>query len=281
MDIFRCRHDSHEKFEYKVSALHILERKRCFPHGCVYFRWRCRLLEKGKACYRGYSHVGRLCPGCQYFFEDKINNRPELRVNEQEYQAWHERYQEFAEWVEKMQNRQVNVLATLSAVKPRFQRVLYPKTSALHLRGFQLAFSEAFIEMDHFEDECYAVIGRTVQDRIKLAAGAKLEFRATFTLNRGRVLLEKLHGFEVVEAPTDAVEWNSSAALVARTIAVGFDWQPAKCLKCKYGVLTDVEDRRQPHIIERRQLYCLQGMPDPEVCPLVPGRALGEDECQK
>jgi hypothetical protein len=69
--------------------------------------------------------------------------------------------------------------------------------------------------------------------------------------------------------------------LVARTVATGFLWQPAKCLKCKFGVLADVEDRRQPETIERRQLYCLQGMPHPDMCTLVPGRSLGEDECQK
>lgn len=281
MDVFRCRHDSHEKFEYKVSAFHILDRKRCFPHGCVYFRWRCKLMEKGKACYRGYSHIGRLCPGCQYFSEDKVNNRPELRLPAEEYADWHERYTEFAEWVEGMQNRQVNVLGVVSAVKPRFQRFLYPKSSELHLHGFQISFSEAYVERDHLEDECYAIIGRKTQDRLQLAAGTKLEFHGTFTLNRGRILFDKVHRIEIHERADEQAEWNSSKALVARTVATGFEWQPAKCLKCKYGVLADVEDRRQPEMIERRQLYCLQGMPHPDLCTLVPGRSLGEDECQK
>ena len=199
MDVFRCRHDSHEKFEYKVSAFHILERKGCFPGGCVYFRWRCKLMEKGRACYRGYSHIGRLCPGCQYFFEDKVDNRPELRLPAEDYGDWHDRYRDFAEWVESRQNRQVNVLAHVSAVKPRFQRFLYPKSSELHLHGFQLAFSEAFVEHDHLEDECYALVGRQAQDRLQLAAGAKLEFRGTFTLNRGRILFDKVHRIEVLE----------------------------------------------------------------------------------
>lgn len=281
MDVFRCRHDSHERFEYKVSAFHILERKGCFPSGCVYFRWRCKLMEKGKACYRGYSHVGRLCQGCQYFFEDKINNRPEIRATGEEYGAWYERYKDFAEWVEKMQNRPVEVLAQVSAVKPRFQRFIFPKASELHLHGFQISFSEAFVGMDHLDDDSYAIIGRRTQDRLQLAAGMKLEFRATFTLHRGRVLFVNPHRIEIVEPAEEAAEWNSSKALVARTVATGFQWQPAKCLKCKFGVLADVEDRRQPETIERRQLYCLQGMPHPDMCTLVPGRSLGEDECQK
>ncbi|NUO81332.1 hypothetical protein HUU05_14740, partial [candidate division KSB1 bacterium] len=100
-------------------------------------------------------------------------------------------------------------------------------------------------------------------------------------LNRNRVLFEKLHRVEMIEKGDEAAEWNSSKALVARSIAAGFEWQPAKCLKCKYGVLADVEDRRQPEIIEKRQLYCLQGMPHPDLCTLVPGRSLAEDECQK
>lgn len=281
MDVFRCRHDSHEKFEYKVSAFHILERKQCFPDGCVYFRWRCKLLEKGRACCRGYSRVGRLCPGCEYFLEDKVNNRPELRVAAEEYQSWRQRYEDFAEWVASKRNRRVSVLGLVSAVKPRFQRFIYPKSSALHLHGFQIAFAEAFIEMDHLEDECYAIIGRNTQDRLQLAAGAKLEFRGTFTLNRGRVLFDKVHDIEIVAPAEEEAEWNSSKALVARAVATGFDWQPAKCLKCRHGVLADVEDRRQPETLEKRQLYCLQGMPHPDGCTLVPGRSLAEEECQK
>lgn len=281
MDIFRCRHDSHEKFEYKVSAVHILDRKACFPNGCAYHRWRCKLFEKGKACVRGYNYVGRLCSGCEYFIEDKVSNRPELKISEAEYANWRERYDEFAEWVEQKQSRPVNVLGVISAVKPRFQRFIYPKTNELRLRGFQISFAEAFIEHDHLEDDCYAVIGKEVQDRLQLAAHMKLEFRATFTLNRGRILFEKLHRLEIVARSEEPAEWNSSNALVARSIATGFEWQPAKCLKCKHGVLADVEDRRQPETIEKRQLYCLQGMPHPDLCTLVPGRSIGEDECQK
>jgi hypothetical protein len=222
-----------------------------------------------------------LCPGCQYFFEDKVNNRPELRIAAEEYEEWFDRYQDFAEWVVGKQNRQVNVLGVIAAVKPRFQRFIYPKSSELHLHGFQIAFSEAFIEMDHLEDECYAIVGRNTQDRLQLAAGMKIEFRGNFTVNRGRILFDKVHRLEIIETAEDTAEWNSSKALVARTIATGFDWQPAKCLQCKYGVLADVEDRRQPETIERRQLYCLQGMPHPDLCTLMPGRSLGEDECQK
>ncbi len=281
LDVFRCRHDSHEKFEYKVSAFHILERKQCFPGGCVYFRWRCKLFEKGKPCIRGYHHVGRRCEGCQHFVDEKVNNRPELRIAEAEFAGWRERYQEFAEWVEKMQQREVNVLGVVAAVKPRFQKFLYPKSENLRLRGFQLGFAEAFVEMDHLEDDCYAIVSREFQDRHQLAPGAKLEFCATFTLNRGRVLFEKLRRVEIVEPAPEAAEWNSSTALVARSVATGFDWQPAKCLQCKYGMLADVEDRRQPETVARRQLYCLQGMPHPDVCTIIPGRSLGEDECQK
>ena len=303
MDMFRCRHDSHEHFEYKVSAFHILERKSCFPHGCVYYRWRCKLFEKGKACIRGYKHIGRLCPGCSHFLEEKVCNVPELKIAATAYDTWHERYRDFAVWVEQKQNRTAQILGVISGIKPRFQRIIYPKQDNLRLRGFQISFSEAFVDMDHLDDDCYAVVSGEFQDRLQLTPGTRLEFRATFTLNRGRVVFEKIHRAEIVErglaplatssneldagwpergeAPTPAAEWNSSKALVARTIATGFDWQPAKCLKCKYGVLADVEDRRQPQVIERRQLFCLQGVPHPDVCPLIPGKSLGEDECQK
>ncbi len=298
MDIFRCRHDSHEHFEYKVSAFHILDRKGCFPHGCVYYRWRCKLFEKGKACIRGYKHIGRLCPGCSHFLEEKVCNVPELKISAAEYEGWNERYRDFAAWVEQKQNREAQILGVVSGVKPRFQRFIYPKQDSLRLRGFQISFSEAFVDLDHLDDDCYAVVSGEFQDRWQLAPGTRLEFRATLTVSRGRIVFEKIHRAEIdktnITAPSDptsdrepaedpkpAAIWNSSTALVARTVATGFDWQPAKCLKCKYGVLADVEDRRQPQVIERRQLYCLQGVPHPEVCPLIPGKSIGEDECQK
>jgi len=281
MDIFRCRHESHAHFEYKVSASHILERKQCFPSGCVYHRWRCKLFEKGKPCIRGYKHVGRLCFGCQHFAEEKVSNVPELKIDKAEYEKWVERYREFSEWVEQKQNREAQILGVVSGVKPRFQRFIYPNQDNLRLRGFQISFSEAFVEMDHLDDDCYAVVSGDFQDRWQLAPGARMEFRGTFMLNRGRVVFQKVHRVEIVERPEEKAEWNSSAALVARTVATGFEWQPAKCLKCKYGVLADVEDRRQPRVIEKRQLYCLQGVPHPDACPLFPGKSIGEDECQK
>jgi hypothetical protein len=306
MDIFRCRHESHEHFEYKVSAFHILDRKQCFPHGCVYYRRRCKLFEKGKPCIRGYKHIGRLCPGCPHFLEEKVCNVPELKITAAGYEEWNERYRDFAAWVEQKQNREAQILGVISGIKPRFQRFIYPKQDNLRLRGFQISFSEAFIDMDHLDDDCYGVVSGAFQDRWQLAPGTRMEFRATFTMNRGRVVLEKIHRVEIVERSStktsasgstelaevsveplamhgsaELAEWNSSKALVARSVATGFDWQPAKCLKCKYGVLADVEDRRQPQVIERRQLFCLQGVPHPDVCPLVPGRSIGEDECQK
>jgi hypothetical protein len=281
MDIFRCRHESHEHFEYKVSALHILDRKQCFPNGCVYYRWRCKLFEKGKACIRGYNYVGRLCFGCPHFVDEKVSNAPELRITAEEYEEWVERYRDFAAWVEKKQNREAQILGVVAGVKPRFQRFIYPKQDNLRLRGFQVAFSEAFVDMDHLDDDCYAVVSGAFQDRWQLAPGARMEFRGTFAINRGRVVFNKVHHVEIVERAPEPAEWNASKALVARSVATGFDWQPAKCLKCKYSVLADVEDRRQPKVVERRQLFCLQGVPHPDVCPLVPGKSIGEDECQK
>lgn len=280
MDVLRCRHDGHEKFDYKVSAFHILERKQCFPNGCVYFRWRCKLFEKGKACYRGYNYVGRLCSGCKYFIESKVNNRPESRLPAAEYEEWRDRYDEFSEWAEAMKDRRVAVLGMIAAVKPRFQRVLYPKSDHLRLQGFQITFSEAYPQTDHLDDECYAIVGADFQNRHQLAAGAEIEFSAIFTLNRGRVVFQRLQRLEIVKPPTEPAEWNTSKALVARSVATGFAWQPAKCLKCKYGVLADVDDKRGEGRPLKRQLYCLQGMPHPDVCTIIPGKSLGEDECQ-
>lgn len=50
LDVFRCKLDFHEAFDGKVSVYHVLKVKRCLHEGCFYFKWHCRLLEKGARC---------------------------------------------------------------------------------------------------------------------------------------------------------------------------------------------------------------------------------------
>jgi hypothetical protein len=279
-DIFRCRHDVHEKFEYNVSTYHILRRKNCFRNGCIYFRWHCKLFEKGKPCYRGYSHIGRLCDGCKYFYDEKVHNCAQLRVSEKDYEEYLLRLQEFEDWLEANSGREIEVEARVENVQPRFDREIRHKHSRTSLRGFQATFAEAFVGMDHLEDVCYAHLGANQQERLRLSAGMRIEFRCNLTLDRGRIVFERLRGLHVLES-SGKPAWTKSDALVARSIATPFDVQASKCLKCEFGALVDVTMESGNRDVQRRQLFCLQGVAHPDDCTLHTGPWVEVDECQK
>ena len=79
-DVFRCNYESHAKFENKVSVYHVLKKKKCWPTGCLSFKWTCRLLNKGKKCIRGYDFMGKKCDGCSYYDDIKIHNQPQSLI---------------------------------------------------------------------------------------------------------------------------------------------------------------------------------------------------------
>ncbi|MCB0271098.1 MAG: hypothetical protein KDH95_23255, partial [Calditrichaeota bacterium] len=63
LDIFKCVHEAHKGFASRMSVHHIVNHKKCFPNGCYYFKGSCKLFGQGKACYRGYNHIGKNCSG--------------------------------------------------------------------------------------------------------------------------------------------------------------------------------------------------------------------------
>ena len=95
LDIFRCKYYNHAKFDYKVSAYHVLRVKNCYPQGCLYFKWHCKLLNKGQSCIKGFQHVGKKCFGCKHYYDEKVNNQPELLISEEEYHFFLDELEEF------------------------------------------------------------------------------------------------------------------------------------------------------------------------------------------
>ena len=70
-DIFRCKYPAHARFEHQVSTYHVLRVKNCFPQGCLSFKWRCELMDKGKRCIKGFKFIGKKCFGCRFFYDEK------------------------------------------------------------------------------------------------------------------------------------------------------------------------------------------------------------------
>jgi len=265
LDIFKCKSLGHTKFEHRVSVHHVLRVKNCYPQGCIYFLWRCKLLNKGNSCIKGYKHVGRNCFSCKHYFDEKIHNQPQLLISEDEYAQFLNELDDFEDWFESINDRQIDIQGTIRTVKPALVKNIHHQSSHLQLNGYFIHFDEAFINTVHWEDHCYVVIYPDQQERFQFASGDTIEFRAKVELDEGRLIFKKINSVEFIERSGEQ-SWTKSQALVVKHTTISFENQPTKCLHCDQGVLVDVIDKSKPKWERSRELFCLKSFPDPTVC---------------
>lgn len=263
--IFRCIHESHQNFKHKISVYHILKEKACYPHGCIYFCWRCKQLNKKKVCHRGYSHVGRKCFGCRDFYEEKIHNYPELQIAEDEFRKFRSELELFEEWIEERQHKPVEFSSRINNIKPHFIKKEYPKTQFLSFKGFILVFKDIFIDRWHFEDSVYGLISADHLKRLNIGTDSEIEGQAYLKVDQGRLILSRFRGLEILQTGAPLV-WDEAATQLARKTATEFSVQSEDCLQCPYGALLDVEYYKDHHSHSRRKLFCLKGMADFRNC---------------
>ena len=264
-DIFQCKHESHARFNYKVSAYHVLRVKNCFPQGCLFFKWRCSLLNKGKSCPKKFTHVGKKCFGCKHFYDEKINCHPQLMVSTVEYHEFLTELEDFEDWLESMAGKFIECSATIRSVKPRLKKIYTPKESSITLNGYILGFNGAFIGIEHWDDLCYALVYADQQERYQFSSGDDFEFRSKIELSNGRLIFKNLRNIEFNQKSDNKI-WTNSKSLVAKGTATLFKEQPLKCLHCESGVLVDVLDKTNSHWVNRRELYCLESIQSPDLC---------------
>lgn len=265
MNIFKCVHEAHQGFESRMSVHHILNEKGCFPHGCFYFRWHCKLMKQGKKCYRGYNFIGRNCHGCRYFYEEKVHNRAELQIGESEFSEFRRELEEFEDWLGENLNRETEIYGEIDAVKPLFRKRVFPKAESFSFSGFLLIFKQLYFGRMLMEDHVYARISSKTFASFKFGRGDVLTARATLNLDKGRLVLNRLHRVEI-EKRGEAPLWDESKALVARETAYPIPLQPEGCVQCPFGSLIDVEDLSRKEPRKYRELYCLKGMKDHRSC---------------
>jgi hypothetical protein len=266
-DVFSCNYSSHGRFDDKVSAYHVLKAKQCYPQGCLYFQWYCSRKNKGLSCKRGYHFIGRLCQGCRFYSDEKQHCQPKICLPEKEYQAFLQDVEAFNEWLEEMNNREVEVAFRIDAVKPRFIKEVDHDHGRVRLAGYLLIMPEGFLDRDFFQDSFYAIISPHQQEQFSFASEDEVEARATIKIDRGRLVLSRLRsiGFEKRSLLST---WNNSQALVAKSGASYFPHQAYGCLQCPQGALVDVTEMQRGQALQRRDLYCLAGMPDQRECYL-------------
>ncbi len=276
-DVFRCQQEGHTAFDYRVSVYHVLKEKRCYPHGCLSFSWKCVRFNKGLSCPRGFRRAGRMCFGCRYFVDEKINHRSKVVLSPERFEAFKSELREFENWVEELQGREVNYSGTVFSVKPHLS-VDPSRNRGVSFHGFLVILKDGFVNLVQFRDFCYLRESGRVQEKHRFRPGDRLDFFARFSQNRGRIILEGVNRVEV-EHREEGSWWTERKARLALQTGTLLEGQPEKCLNCEKGCLVDAKqgDGRGTRI--HRRLFCLEGVRDPWLCVRVGAREEKGDEC--
>jgi hypothetical protein len=264
-DVFKCVQQAHARFENKVSVYHVLKEKGCYPRGCINFLWKCRKLNKGRSCLRKFKHVGRKCFGCKEFYDEKIINCPEVILSDEEYSKFMRDLGEFETWLYSLKGMEVNFSGTIDSVKPRMRQVIRGKRGRITLEGFMLIFREAFMDLVKFEDLCYLTISKGLQGKYRFSKGDKVDLYARVSVDRGRLILKRPNRIEIDERG-DGETWSWDKALVAARTGSPIPYQLEKCFACDRGCLLDSIDGTTMGERYKRQLFCLEGIKDPQFC---------------
>ncbi len=264
-DIFRCVHESHQGYKNRISVYHILKEKSCYPNGCIYFRWRCKILNKKKKCHRGYRHVGKNCFGCKEFYEEKIHNFPELQVSQDEYKNFLKKLELFEDWLDKQRFKLIDIAGKVHGVKPHFIQKVFPKTKYLSFRGFMIIFKDIYLDRMFLEDFAYAIISSDKYKRLNICIGDEIEAKAMVNINHGRLILNRLQRIEIVEHGNESA-WDEQSISLARETATELREQPESCVQCKFGALVDIEYNGEHRSSKRRKLFCLKGIANYKDC---------------
>ena len=277
-DIFRCVQQAHAQFENRVSVYHVLKEKGCYPRGCIYFNWRCRKLNKGLSCPRKFKHVGRKCFGCKEFYDEKVINRPEVVLSDEEFSQFMRDLGEFETWLSGLKGTEVNLSGTINSVKPRMKHIIQGKRGRIELNGFVLIFRDAFIDLTKFEDFSYLTISKSLQAKYRFSKGDKLDLFARVSLDRGRLIFGRPNRIEIDERG-EGEAWSWDKALVAARTATHIPYQLEKCVACDRGCLLDTVERTNAGERHKRQLFCLQGIKDPYHCIYDVAKTIDVEPC--
>jgi hypothetical protein len=277
LEKFRCVHDVHRHFKSQMSVHHILMEKNCYPDGCIYFQWRCRLLAKQKKCFRNFEKVGKKCFNCKHFYEEKIHQYPEFINNDETFQTFLQNFDAFLEWINHLNSIRVLCEGRITSIKPNLIIEYLAIKSRVHMNGFLVSFSSGYIDNTPFEDAFYLSISSITQNKIKLRKDDLLEFEASLVLDKGRFLFNKSGKFHFLERGAGQIlnKSNLLASLESATVQLG---QPKKCLSCSKGVLADHSFKASG---PNRSVVCLQGLPDYQLCTYLDesDKHVADDSC--
>lgn len=279
LDVFRCVHDAHGRFDSRVSVYHVLKARRCYPGGCVYFRWRCRRLERGQNCPRSFNFVGRLCGGCTHFEDEKMSNHLVSLLDGKAEERFRRELSDYEFWLEGLRCREVDFYGEVFSVKPHAVRTVHPSGGIENrLQGFLVSFLEGYIGYTHFRDPVYLQLDLRQQRRWEAAPGDRLQFEARLHTDRGRLVLRRPRALEFDRRGEAQVLSEGEARVAVRTARYR-RLQPEKCFACAHGLLADVRDLSGPSEKRYRRMACLRGVDSPMECAIPALESIVNEEC--
>jgi hypothetical protein len=247
-----------------MSPFYILSEKQCFPDGCVYFHWKCRLLAKKKTCFRGFSHVGKKCHNCKYFYEEKRHQYPELIAKNEENAEFIDMFFEFEEWINNLQSKRVACEGVVAGISPGLSLKQQGNRQSIYAAGFLIRFEEGYIDNLLFEDPFYLSISAMSQNKLLIRKGDNVEFDASLIIDRGRFRFIKPGRFQFYERGNEKPLRKNDILVALQTYTIQEN-QPGKCMDCASGILVDVENSNNG---SSRALVCIQGVADYRYCAL-------------
>jgi hypothetical protein len=245
-----------------MSVYHILEEKSCYPDGCVYFKWKCKILAKKKKCHRNFTAVGRHCFSCKHFYEEKIHQFPQLIIEENEKDNFFEEYGEFCDWIASIENKQIFCEGIIRSILPDFTINKNNGKFGLGLKGFLIIFNKGFIDNQHFEDTFYLHIDSMLQNKLRLREDDEIEFKAILKEKNGRIELFSPRQFNFYLRGKSKPLLRSDL-LVSLNTATTFNEQLEKCKKCRFSIIPRIQNSKSGN---NRVLICSKGIQEPEIC---------------
>jgi hypothetical protein len=247
-----------------MSPFYVLSQKQCYPDGCVYFKWTCRLLAKKKTCFRGFSYVGKKCFNCKYFYEEKQHQYPELINPHNDNDTFVEEFSEFEEWINYLQLKRTLCEGTISGINPDMTLKQNGTRKGLSVHGFLARFEDGYIDNQLFEDPFYLSISSMSQNKLLLRKGDNIEFEASLIIDRGRLKFVKPGRFQFYNRGNEKPLRRNDVLVALETYTIQ-EKQHAKCMNCVFGILVDVVNTKNG---PSRSTVCLQGITDPQYCTI-------------
>jgi hypothetical protein len=244
---------------------HVLKDKKCFPDGCIYFKWRCRKLDKGHTCPRKYKHVGRGCASCRHYYDIKVIKKPEIILSPKDYARFQEELKVFERWLKTTVGSLVEFSGAVNSVKPRYTLHCTGNRHRLTFDGFLLNFSEGFIGTTPFSDFIYVPVSSRLQGRFQFAKGDHVSMQCYFDMQEGVPVLRKPRAIEIIQRG-DPPFWNESRARVAQRTGSVLPCQDEKCYGCDRGILLPVVSANDTRTVQKRKMFCLEGVESPDLC---------------